>query len=191
MYAIEGSKFNVFSWRGAQESWPATRPLGRVHTSICSRSPTTSRSRPTPSGLPPHGGLQNPTSSVTLVVLSGHVRAVGIRRSTLSNQVKRLPTRNKMKPSDTWDLSSLYLDDVGWEKDLAKFRRRLSGYEKFRGTLSGSPQQLGGLPQVRCRTRPAWRTTGRLRDAEGLARPVGQRQPGDDGPLSEPRDTCG
>lgn len=53
----------------------------------------------------------------------------------------RIPPRDQVKASDTWDLSSLFADDAAWEKAFQRYERRRPGYSKFRGTLS-DPKQL-------------------------------------------------
>ncbi|MBY0585612.1 oligoendopeptidase F [bacterium] len=57
-------------------------------------------------------------------------------------KVKRLPTRDKVKKEDTWDLSSLYANDAEWEKDLKKLESLIPKFAKFRGTLANSTQSL-------------------------------------------------
>ncbi|MFW6169205.1 MAG: oligoendopeptidase F [Planctomycetota bacterium] len=57
------------------------------------------------------------------------------------SKTMRIPTRDQVKASDTWDLSSLFADDSAWEKALKRYERRGKGYENFRGTLS-DPEQL-------------------------------------------------
>ena len=39
--------------------------------------------------------------------------------------VKSLPPRSTVAASDTWDLSSLYTDNDGWETDYALAEERL------------------------------------------------------------------
>ena len=51
------------------------------------------------------------------------------------SKIKRLPPRNRVKETDTWDLASLYESDAQWEKDLGKFERSIAGYQQFRGKL--------------------------------------------------------
>src|SRR5688572_4407864 len=57
-------------------------------------------------------------------------------------KVKPLPPRSKVKPSDTWDLGSLYPDDAAWEAAFEKWSGRISGYDAFRGKLGGSAATL-------------------------------------------------
>ena len=56
-------------------------------------------------------------------------------------QVKQLPPRDKVKPSDTWDLSSLFADDEAWEKAFVAWEKRIARYAKYQGTL-GDPAIL-------------------------------------------------
>ncbi|MCA9271220.1 MAG: oligoendopeptidase F, partial [Planctomycetales bacterium] len=58
------------------------------------------------------------------------------------SKTKRLPPRSKVKTDDTWDLSSLYPSDEAWEKDFARWRKQIKGYEKHRGQLAGSAAAL-------------------------------------------------
>jgi oligoendopeptidase F len=57
-------------------------------------------------------------------------------------KVKRLPTRDKVKKEDTWDLASLYAHDADWEKDLKRLEAQIPKIAKFKGTLAESPQSL-------------------------------------------------
>ncbi len=57
-------------------------------------------------------------------------------------KVKKLPTRDKVKKEDTWDLASLYASDADWEKDLKKLESQIPKIAKFKGTLAESPQSL-------------------------------------------------
>lgn len=55
---------------------------------------------------------------------------------------KTLPPRSKVKKSDTWDLETLYASDAEWEKDFKAWEKKIPQYEKFRGTLGDSAEQL-------------------------------------------------
>ena len=55
---------------------------------------------------------------------------------------KTLPARSKVKQADTWDLSSLYRNDKAWETEFAKWEKRINRYEKFKGSLGASAEQL-------------------------------------------------
>src|SRR5687767_6418852 len=59
-----------------------------------------------------------------------------------SAKTKKLPTRRQVKPSDTWDLSSLCENDNQWEHAFAEWEKQIPRYEKFRGTLGNSPAAL-------------------------------------------------
>jgi len=52
--------------------------------------------------------------------------------------VKQLPPRSKVKPSDCWDLGSLFPGDDAWEKAFARWEKRIGGYAKFQGKLRGA-----------------------------------------------------
>lgn len=49
--------------------------------------------------------------------------------------VKQLPARSKVKPSDTWDLHSLFPDDQTWETAFANWEKRIGGYARYQGKL--------------------------------------------------------
>lgn len=55
---------------------------------------------------------------------------------------KSLPPRSKVKPEDTWDLSSLYATDDAWEKGFKKLEKMFPKYETFRGRLGESAKVL-------------------------------------------------
>ncbi len=57
-------------------------------------------------------------------------------------KTKSLPERQQVKPSDTWDLSSLYVDDGAWQKAFRRYGKRIDGYEQYRGRLGESPEVL-------------------------------------------------
>ncbi|MFO7901447.1 MAG: oligoendopeptidase F [Pirellulaceae bacterium] len=57
------------------------------------------------------------------------------------SKTMRIPTRDQVKASDTWDLSSLFPSDAAWEKAFKRYERRGEGYRKFRGALR-DPEQL-------------------------------------------------
>ena len=56
--------------------------------------------------------------------------------------VIRLPERSEVNESDTWDLSKLFQNDDQWEQAFNEFEEKISGYEKFRGTLGNSAAEL-------------------------------------------------
>lgn len=56
--------------------------------------------------------------------------------------VKRLPLRSKMKPSDCWDLGSLFPADEAWEKTFTAWEQRIEGYQQFQGRLGASAETL-------------------------------------------------
>ncbi len=55
---------------------------------------------------------------------------------------KTLPTRSRVKQSDTWDLESLYQDDDAWEIAFAKWEKQVRKFDSFRTTLGSSPERL-------------------------------------------------
>jgi oligoendopeptidase F len=58
------------------------------------------------------------------------------------SKAKSLPVRSKVKKADTWDLSSLLESDDSWEKQFKRWEKRISGYDKFRGTLAAEAKNL-------------------------------------------------
>jgi oligoendopeptidase F len=59
-------------------------------------------------------------------------------------KVKQLPTRDQVKPSDCWDLGSLFSSDQAWEAAFAKWEKRIAGYAEFQGTLGRTAKALEG-----------------------------------------------
>lgn len=57
--------------------------------------------------------------------------------------VKTLPPRNKVRPADCWDLSSLYPSDEAWEADFTQWEKRIAGYGRFEGKLGRGAKDLG------------------------------------------------
>ena len=53
-----------------------------------------------------------------------------------------IPTRDQVKESDKWDLSSLYPCDEAWESDLELLKKKQEEAGKFKGTLGNSPARL-------------------------------------------------
>ena len=47
----------------------------------------------------------------------------------------KLPARSQAKVQDTWDLASLFKNDVEWERAFAAWEKQIPRYDKFRGTL--------------------------------------------------------
>ena len=61
--------------------------------------------------------------------------------------IKSLPKRARVKPADTWDLSSLFKADAAWEAAFKKWEKQIPGYEKFRGHLADSAEMLAACLQ--------------------------------------------
>jgi oligoendopeptidase F len=57
-------------------------------------------------------------------------------------KVKRLPPRNKVKPSDCWDLGSLFSSDLAWEEAFGEWEKRIDQYGQFQGRLDQSVEVL-------------------------------------------------
>jgi oligoendopeptidase F len=60
-------------------------------------------------------------------------------------RTRKLPVRSKVKPADTWDLSSLFKSDDEWEREFTSWEKQIPRYEKFRGTLGDGPAALAKL----------------------------------------------
>ena len=55
---------------------------------------------------------------------------------------KLLPPRDKVKPSDTWDLASLFKADAEWEQAFTKWESQIPQFEKYKGRLGDSAEML-------------------------------------------------
>ena len=57
--------------------------------------------------------------------------------STTKTKPKKsvLPTRDKVKVTDTWDLGSLYPSDAAWESDFLAWEKQIPRYASFQGKL--------------------------------------------------------
>jgi oligoendopeptidase F len=53
-----------------------------------------------------------------------------------------LPTRDKVKESDTWNLASLYVGDAAWEKDFTAWEKLINRYTAFQGKLGESAETI-------------------------------------------------
>jgi oligoendopeptidase F len=60
------------------------------------------------------------------------------------SKVKNLPKRTEVKPTDCWNLASLFKSDAAWETAFKKWEAEIDGYEKFAGKLGESPKSLAG-----------------------------------------------
>jgi len=56
--------------------------------------------------------------------------------------IKSPPKREKVKPQDRWDLSSLFKDDAAWEAAFKKWEGQIPEYARFRGHLADSAEML-------------------------------------------------
>ena len=63
-------------------------------------------------------------------------------RKAKASKAKTLPTREKVKVDDAWNLDSLFKSDAEWEAAFEKWKKLIPKYEKFRGTLADSAKQL-------------------------------------------------
>ena len=60
------------------------------------------------------------------------------------SKVKALPSREKVKPADTWNLEKLFKNNAEWEKAFKSWSNSITGYEAFRGKLTG-PKEIAAL----------------------------------------------
>ena len=59
-----------------------------------------------------------------------------------TTEVSSLPSRDKIDDKYKWDLTHIYKNDDEWEKDFKWVEGNITGYEKFKGTLSKSSDHL-------------------------------------------------
>ena len=86
-----------------------------------------------------------------------------------------------MKAADTWDLSSLFTSDDGWEQAFARWEKQIPKYDEFRGTLGDGPAALAACLKFDSRfDRTAERlgTYASLKTCEDLADSRYQRMEG-------------
>lgn len=57
-------------------------------------------------------------------------------------KIKQLPRRSQVKPSDTWDLATLFADDTAWESAFTLWEANIAGFERFRGKLADDAKTL-------------------------------------------------
>ncbi len=58
------------------------------------------------------------------------------------SKLKQLPQRSQVKPTDSWNLASLFKSDAAWETAFKKWEAEIPGYAKFAGTLGDSAKSL-------------------------------------------------
>ncbi|MDP6443545.1 MAG: oligoendopeptidase F [Pirellulaceae bacterium] len=56
--------------------------------------------------------------------------------------IATLPHRSEVATPDTWDLSTLFPSNEAWEAAFIEFQEQIVGYQRFAGTLGGSPAAL-------------------------------------------------
>ena len=59
-----------------------------------------------------------------------------------ASEVSSLPVRDKIEDKYKWDLTHIYKNDEEWEKEFKGVESDISGYEKFKGILSKSSDNL-------------------------------------------------
>ena len=60
-------------------------------------------------------------------------------------KTKKLPSRDKVKTADTWNLASLFATDAAWEKAFKDWEGELPRYAEFKGKLGESAESLANL----------------------------------------------
>jgi oligoendopeptidase F len=68
--------------------------------------------------------------------------ATAVKRSPSKSKIKKLPTRSEVKPSDCWDLSSLFKSEAKWETAFKKWETQIPRYNEFAGKLGESAESL-------------------------------------------------
>ena len=59
-----------------------------------------------------------------------------------ASEVSSLPVRDKIEDKYKWDLTHIYKNDEEWEKEFKWIESDISGYERFKGVLSKSSDNL-------------------------------------------------
>lgn len=57
-------------------------------------------------------------------------------------KTKSLPSRDKVKVGDTWDLAVLFKSDKAWHTAFKKWEKGIDGFARFRGKLGQSAQMV-------------------------------------------------
>ncbi len=57
-------------------------------------------------------------------------------------RLKTLPPREKVKPTDTWNLATLFAADADWEQSFTAWSARIPEYAQFKGHLADSAALL-------------------------------------------------
>jgi len=63
-------------------------------------------------------------------------------KTVKKQNVQKSPTRKEVPTGDTWDLTTLYANDVDWEKDFKKYEKEHKGYSSFEGKLRDSAETI-------------------------------------------------
>jgi oligoendopeptidase F len=96
-------------------------------------------------------------------------------------KTKQVPRRDQVKPTDTWDLSSLFADDAAWETAFDKWDAEIGGYDAFRGKLADDARSLAACLRFDTDFERAGERLGTyafLKTAEDAANSVYQRMIG-------------
>jgi len=60
----------------------------------------------------------------------------------MNNKEQTIPLRNEISVSDTWDLSTLFLNDDEWNKSLSDYEKMIVKIPSYKGTLGKSADHL-------------------------------------------------
>lgn len=82
------------------------------------------------------GTVRRPTSSSAT---SAKKKSGAVKRPAA---VKRIPSRQQVKPEDTWDLDTLFARDDDWETAFLAWEAEIPEFARFQGTLADSPEAL-------------------------------------------------
>ncbi len=99
----------------------------------------------------------------------------------MTKSAKSLPNRSQVKPSDCWDLASLFSSDQDWESAFTRWEKRIGGYAKFQGKLGEDVKTLAACLKFDLdmdRVGERLGTYAFLKTAEDTAQSVYQRMQG-------------
>ncbi|MCL2440748.1 MAG: oligoendopeptidase F [Treponema sp.] len=68
----------------------------------------------------------------------------------MNKNEQNIPSRNEIAAGDTWDLSSLFLNDEMWNTALAEYENNIEKISAFKGTLGKSAEYLADYLDFSC-----------------------------------------
>ena len=108
-------------------------------------------------------------------------KAAKNRSQPAKSKARLLPTRDRVKPGDCWDLGSLFPNDAAWEAAFESWEPQIARYAQFQGHLGDSPAKLGECLAFDIEVDRAGERLGTyafLKTAEDTANSVYQRMQG-------------